>query len=224
MGETAIFGGASWSQSAALAAARSPGSPGGGGSGSGGASSDGSEGGLLSDKELRQIEKDYPDGLTAVQVVHIFTERGIRFSEATFRKYVQQNLLPRSRRVGRKGKHQGSLGLYPVTTPRRINAIKRLMAENYTIEDIQRQFLRYRDEIETIERGLDTVLSGFEEDLGAPHFDGETRKGLKKELAEARSRAEDLLKRLEGIERRVAEPHKRESGGASGPGGAEDLL
>ena len=35
----------------------------------------------------------------------------MKFSEATLRKYVQLGLLPRSVRVGRKGKHQGSQGI-----------------------------------------------------------------------------------------------------------------
>jgi hypothetical protein len=214
-----------WEVAVGMAAARSPSGPGGGGGGAGGGSPDDEDGALLSDRDLRQIEKDHPEGMTAVQVVHVFTERGIRFSEATFRKYVQQGLLPRSRRIGRKGKHQGSLGVYPSTAVRRINAIKRLMAENYTIEDIQSKFLRYRDEIETIERGLDTVFAGFEEDVAAPHFDAETKKSLKKELAEARLRAEELMKRIEGIERRVTGPQDRAARGpAGGPAGADDLL
>ncbi len=223
-GETKVFGSVGWESPSAFAFARSSSGPGGGGSGSGGGSAEEGDGSLLSDRDLRQIEKDHPDGITAVQVVHVFTERGIRFSEATFRKYVQQNLLPRSRRVGRKGKHQGSLGMYPPTTVRRINAIKRLQAENYTIEDIQKQFLRYRDEIESLERGLDVVLGGFEQDALAPHFDAEQRKSLKKEVAEARVRAEELMKRIEGIERRVSDPHKQSQAGKGTPGGAEDLL
>ena len=34
--------------------------------------------------------------------MEIFRPKGVRLSEATFRKYVQAGLLPRSRRVGRK--------------------------------------------------------------------------------------------------------------------------
>jgi DNA-binding transcriptional MerR regulator len=215
--------------SAMTAAARgSSGGGFGGSAGTGGASGSStgeSDVGLLVDRELRQIEKDFAIGLTAVQVVDIFTQRGIRFSEATFRKYVQLGLLPRSRRVGRKGKHQGSLGLYPPTTVRRINAIKQLMSDNYTIEDIQKQFLRYRDELEAIERGFATVLNGFEEDLKAPHFDAEMRKNLKRDLAEARRGADELLKRLEGLEKRISAPPPGEGGRGPGrPGGAEDLL
>ena len=204
-------------------AARSPTGGGLGGLPPSGGSSGGDDGGLLSDRDLRQIEREHPDGLSSVQIVHIFTERGIRFSEATFRKYVQLGLLPRSRRVGRKGKHQGSLGLYPATAVRRINAIKRLMAENYTIEDIQRQFLRFRDEIEALERGIGTVLGGFEEAIRAPHFDTQVKKDLKRDIAEARKTADDLLRRMEAIERRVSEPREGAPGGAA-PGGADDLL
>src|SRR6185295_11682889 len=126
---------------------------------------EGSEG-LLSDQDMAEIEAAHAEGLTSAQIVELFRSRGIRMSEATFRKYVQLGLLPRSRRVGRKGKHQGSLGLYPVTTVRRINEVKRMMGESYTIEEIQRAFLRFRDEIEAIGRGLEGVFEAFERELG----------------------------------------------------------
>src|SRR5262245_18402737 len=102
-------------------AERSPSGGGGGAAGAGGSASGDGEGAFISERDLRTIHRDFPEGLTSVHIVDIFTTRGIRFSEATFRKYVQQGLLPRSRRVGRKGKHHGSLGLYPSTTVRRIN-------------------------------------------------------------------------------------------------------
>jgi DNA-binding transcriptional MerR regulator len=207
----------------ATVAERSGSGGGAGGTGSGGGSAGADDGALLTDRDLKVIERDYPDGITSVQIVDIFTQRGIRFSEATFRKYVQQGLLPRSRRVGRKGKHQGSMGLYPPTTVRRINAIKRLMAENYTIEDIQRQFLRYRDEIEALERSLGAIFTGFETEIAAPHFDAQVRKGLKRDIAEARKAADELVRQIESIERRIAGPTDRPSG-AGAPEGAEDLL
>jgi hypothetical protein len=208
-------------------AARSPSGGGGGGSGSGGGASGGpgdemSEG-LLSEKELKQIERDYADGMTSVQIVEVFKNRRLRFSEATLRKYVQQGMLPRSRRVGRKGKHQGSLGLYPPTAVRRINTIKRLMAENHTIEDIQKQFLRYQDEIEALERGLGAVFTGFEEELAAPHFDAQMKKGLKREIAEARKTADELLLVIGDLARRMVAPRDVTPGSRT-PGGGEDLL
>jgi hypothetical protein len=59
---------------------------------------------FLSDEEsLVALEEEHADGLTAAQIVEAFTARGVHLSEATFRKWVQLGLLPRSRRVGRKG-------------------------------------------------------------------------------------------------------------------------
>src|SRR5215510_3666546 len=92
---------------------------------------------LLSDKDLREIERIHPGGLTSKQIVDLFESRGARLSEATFRKYVQLGMLPRSVRVGRKGKHQGSCGIYPVSVVRQILRIKQIMAESYTIEQIK---------------------------------------------------------------------------------------
>jgi hypothetical protein len=184
--------------------------------------------GLIPERDLDVIERDHRDGLTSAQVVELFRGRGVKLSEATFRKYVQLGLLPRSRRVGRKGKHQGSMGLYPATVVRRINAIKRMMAESYTIEEIQRSFLRFKDEIEAVERGLKELFVGFERELRAPEFDPGRRKQLGKELADAQRVADDLVGRIEGLERQIVSPLERAararafSSGASG--GAGDLL
>ena len=103
---------------------------------------------LLGPEEIERIERDHAGGLPARAILEIFRPRGVQLSEATFRKYVQAGLLPRSRRVGRKGKHQGSRGLYPVEAVRRINAIKKMMAEGHTLEDIKRSFLFHRNHID----------------------------------------------------------------------------
>lgn len=220
---TAIVGGASLHPiETSLLTRRSPGGSSVGASLARAGSADGGET-LLSERDLRQIERDHPDGLSSVQIIDIFAKRGVRFSEATFRKYVQQRMLPRSRRVGRKGKHQGSLGVYPCAAVRRINVIKRLMERGYTIEDIQRQFLRFRDDVEAVGTGLEAVFAGFEDALKAPQFDTQERKDLKKELVEARRSADELTRRLELMEKRLTDHAERPSGKPA-PGGAEDLL
>src|SRR5262249_17574329 len=140
----------------------------------------------LGESTFDEIERTHPEGLTSAQVVEIFRTHGMNLSEATFRKYVQLGLLPRSRRVGRKGKHQGSMGLYPATTVRRVFAIKRMMAESYTIEEIQKSFLRFKDDIETLERGLKDLFLGFERELKAPEFDAARRKSLGREIEDAK--------------------------------------
>ena len=176
---------------------------------------------LLADRELQQIERDQPDGLTSRQIVDLFESRGVRFSEATFRKYVQLGLLPRSVRVGRKGKHQGSCGLYPSTTVRRIQTVKKMMAEGHTIEDIQHSFVQFREAIDGLEQGLRALFTSFERELKSPHFDVVTRRNLVRDLAEAKRATADLLRRIVEIERRATQPLRDErSFGSSGDAGA----
>ena len=117
---------------------------------------------LLQPNEIEQIERDHAAGLRARAIVEIFRPRGVQLSEATFRKYVQVGLLPQSRRVGRKGKHRGSQGLYPVESVRRINAIKKMMAEGQTLEDIKGSFMFFKSHIDQVDRELHRVLDGFE--------------------------------------------------------------
>ena len=192
---------------------------------SGGGSSEGaSEKGLLSDRELREVEERFRDGISAVQVVELFTGRGTRFSEATFRKYVQQGLLPRSRRVGRKGKHRGSMGVYPAKTVRRINAIKRLMADGYTIEEIQEQFLRFTDVIESLEEGLVDLFEQFETEAKNPRFDSKAQKSLDREIREARKSADELLERISGLSEQIGGPRETTYSSTGAAGSAEDLL
>jgi DNA-binding transcriptional MerR regulator len=149
---------------------------------------------LLGPEEIERIERDHAGGLSARAILEIFRPRGVQLSEATFRKYVQAGLLPRSRRVGRKGKHQGSLGLYPVEAVRRINAIKKMMAEGHTLEDIKRTFLFHRNHIDQLERDLASVLDGFQSELGDRPFGGEHRRTLQEQLATLRRRAQDLVR------------------------------
>jgi DNA-binding transcriptional MerR regulator len=177
---------------------------------------------LLKEEDLRAIEGTYADGITAVQIVDVFTSRGIKFSEASFRKYVQQGLLPRSRRVGRKGKHRGSLGVYPAKTVRRINAVKQLMVDGYTIEEIQGQFLLYTDLVEGVAEHMSELWSRLTADLGK--LDPTIRRELDKQLAETRRDGDRLVVRLGELTRRFAAPRTDSLRLAGAAGGAEDLL
>jgi hypothetical protein len=177
---------------------------------------------LLQEEELRAIETQHADGLTAVQIVDAFTSRRIKFSEASFRKYVQQGLLPRSKRVGRKGKHKGSLGVYPSKTIRRINAVKQWMSDGYTIEEIQGQFLLYTDLVEGVAEHLTALWARLETD--SSRLDAGTRAALHKELEVARKDGDKLVDRLGDLSRRVAAPRTDSLRLAGAAGGAEDLL
>ncbi|XXF75627.1 MerR family transcriptional regulator [Myxococcaceae bacterium GXIMD 01537] len=149
---------------------------------------------LLGPEEIERIERDHAGGLPASAILEIFRPLGVQLSEATFRKYVQAGLLPRSRRVGRKGKHQGSVGLYPVEAVRRINAIKKMMAEGHTLEDIKRSFVFHKNHIEQLERDLAEVFAGFQSELGERPVGLEYRRALEDELVDLRRRARDLVR------------------------------
>jgi hypothetical protein len=177
---------------------------------------------LLREEELKAIETAFPDGLTAVQLVDAFTSRGIKFSEASFRKYVQQGLLPRSKRVGRKGKHKGSLGVYPPKTVRRINYVRQLMQDGYTIEQIQGQFLLYTDLVEGVAENLTELCARLQRD--SEKLDAPVRKELTKDLNEARKEGDRLVETLDKLSRRVAAPRTDTLRLAGAAGGAEDLL
>src|SRR4051794_7525547 len=174
--------------------------------------------GLLEDRELDEIERTWPDGLTSRQIVDMFETRGIRFSEATLRKYVQLGLLPRSVRVGRKGKHRGSCGLYPSHVIRRVNVVKGMMAEDRTIEEIQRSFARFKDDIESVEKNLRELISGFEREAKAPTVAADGRRELEREITEAKRAAGELVRRIASLERRISAHVDPASGPTAGGG------
>src|SRR5687767_12999994 len=133
---------------------------------------------ILGPDEIERIERDFAGGLPARAILEIFRPKGVRLSEATFRKYVQAGLLPRSRRIGRKGKHRGSQGVYPVEAVRRINAIKKMMAEGMTLDHIKRSFVFFKNHIDQVDRGLTEVLLAFEHELTGRAFGDRKRREL----------------------------------------------
>jgi DNA-binding transcriptional MerR regulator len=141
-----------------------------------------------------------PDGLTSRQIVDVFTARGVRFSEATLRKYVQLGLLPRSVRVGRKGKHRGSCGVYPPNVVRRVNEVRAMMAADLTIEQIQRSFVRFKEEIERVEKGVRELIAGFEREAKGPTLDPDRRATIEAEIVAAKQAAGELVRRITGVE------------------------
>src|SRR5438105_9137475 len=179
---------------------------------------------LLEEREIEEIERTSPDGLTSRQIVDVFETRGIRFSEATLRKYVQLGLLPRSVRVGRKGKHRGSCGVYPAHVIRRVNAVKGMMADNRTIEEIQRSFVRFKDDIDEVEKDLRDLLSGFEREAKTPDSqDPDRRREIEREIVEARRAAGELVRRIANLERRLSEREQAATSLSTAVGGANDL-
>ena len=150
--------------------------------------------------EIEHVERERAAGITSGEVVRLFESKGARLSASTFRKYVQVGLLPRSRRVGRKGKHTGSTGLYPVSVVRRIAVIKRMMAEGYTVEDIRGSFVTVANRLEDVEKGLADLVA----DLGKKARGHPRRRQFEEELERAEREARRALERLEKVGGAVA--------------------
>lgn len=166
----------------------------------------------LSEQEIEALERRHPDGLTAKEVVSLFTLRGVKLSEATFRKYVQLGLLPRSRRVRRQGRRGGSQGFYPVSVVRRIIEIKQLLAQDYTMEEIRQRFLCATSEIDELEESLGRVLARLQNALDELDRSGGDVTLLERELSAVRETAESLTRALRTMEQQL-ESRARENQG-----------
>jgi len=169
---------------------------------------------LIDDPTLSQLERKYAAGLTSVEILDVFASHAVSLSEATLRKYVQLGLLPRSVRVGRKGKHQGSQGMYPVSVIRQILRIKQMMAESYTIEQIQREFLFIRNDVEQLEQMLSRIFKKLDSVLKERKLE-RSAQAVHRDVLDARGISKDLMARLVAIEDKLTKRNRIESVAAS---------
>ncbi len=160
---------------------------------------------MIDSGTLDQLERDYPQGLTSAEILELCAANGLSLSEATLRKYVQLGLLPRSIRVGRKGKHRGSQGVYPISVLRQIARIKEMLNKSYTIEEIQRDFLFVRRDLDQLEHTLQGVFAVFKQVLEG-RASAAPKTTLISDIAEARDRGDELIARLLGIEAELVTP------------------
>lgn len=151
---------------------------------------------------LENLEKTRAAGVSSAEILEVFAQHGVRFSEATLRKYVQLGLLPRSVRVGQKGKHRGSAGVYPVAVIRQIQRIKDMMAQDYTIEQIQREFLFVRGDIEELERTMRKIFATLRRATAGRKGEVSGRAVLV-DLSSAEEMSKALLSKLSVIEQRL---------------------
>jgi DNA-binding transcriptional MerR regulator len=169
---------------------------------------------VIDDPTLSQLEREYAAGLTSVEILDVFASHDVSLSEATLRKYVQIGLLPRSVRVGRKGKHQGSQGVYPVSVIRQILLIKQMMAESYTIEQIKREFLFIRNDVEQLEQMLSRIFKKLEGVLKERKQE-RSAQAVHRDVLDARGVSKDLMARLVAIEDKLTKRNRIESVAAS---------
>jgi DNA-binding transcriptional MerR regulator len=163
-----------------------------------------SEFGLFGASEIEEIERLHPDGVSSQEVITLFQSRGVKLSEATFRKYIQLGLLPTSKRVGRKGKHKGSQGVYPVSVIRRINLVKGMMAQDMTLEEICDSFIAVQNGKEEAEASMDTLFEKITDRIERLKSDDRATGTLPKELSEAKKIARSLMKKIEMISSQLA--------------------
>jgi hypothetical protein len=170
---------------------------------------------VIDDATLASIEKEHAAGITSVEILDVFARHDVSLSEATLRKYVQLGLLPRSVRVGKKGKHQGSQGVYPIGVVRQILRIKQMMAESYTIDQIQREFLFIRNDVEQLEQMLGRIFKKLDGVLKERKAERGTQT-VHKEVVDARVLSKDLVARLEAIENKLTNKTRIQTVVASG--------
>jgi len=151
---------------------------------------------LLSATELKRIERKHAKGIDSGSVVGIFKKKRERFSEPSLRKYVQLGLLPTSRRVGTRGRHRGSSGLYPVLIVRLINEIKRALQQGSTLDELRFARVGVLGELQALVRAADAATTRFREAIR--HQEKKKRAALKRDL-ETRIRA--LNKELKALDR-----------------------
>lgn len=156
----------------------------------------------MNEAKLAQAEKQFAGGITSAEMLNLFAGWNIQLSEATLRKYVQLGLLPRSIRVGRKGKHQGSQGLYPFGAVRQILRIKALMAESYTIEEIQRDFFFMRSDMNALEQCLSAIFNTLTTVVRDRRRQGYAQ-DVSRDVDGAREIGTELIRNLERIETRL---------------------
>ena len=156
----------------------------------------------LNETEIRRIERQFAVGIKSGAVVEIFRAKGHRFSEATLRKYVQLGLLPRSRRVGVRGRHRGSSGLYPIGIVRLVNDIKQALDGGATLEDVRFGQVALTGEVDALRRTCDDVVRRFRESALRLE-DGQRRKVLARQLVAQRQALAQSFRELERLAVRI---------------------
>jgi hypothetical protein len=151
---------------------------------------------LLSASELKRIEHRYAEGIDSGAVVQIFQKKGERFSEPSLRKYVQLGLLPTSRRVGARGRHRGSSGLYPVVVVRLINDIKKALQQGSTLDELRYGRVGVLGELQALMRASEVAVDRLRE--ATRHQERKKRAALRKELE---GRARSLNRELRALVR-----------------------
>lgn len=167
----------------------------------------------LSQRTITEIERAHPGGLSSRQILDLLEANDAPMTEATLRKYVQLGLLPRSRRVGEKGKHRGSHGIYPVEVIRRIDEIRRAMTGGETLESLARATRSVRGKLGDARAELGALLEAAAEDLDHAGLERSERRARETELGALEKQGRAWLRAVEKwVAALEATPRKRTNG------------
>ena len=155
----------------------------------------------LSSVEIKRIEQQYAEGIRSAAIVEIFRAKGYRFSAATLRKYVQLGLLPKSKRVGSRGRHTGSSGLYPVSCVRLVNDIKDALDKGASLDDV-RLGIGLTSQMLVLKEAVDALVARFEEAMAK--LPNEQRSACQRSLATERKGMTKQIRELERLASRMA--------------------
>ncbi|HEY3592590.1 MAG TPA: hypothetical protein VGL13_01910, partial [Polyangiaceae bacterium] len=105
-------------------------------------------------------------------------------------------------------------GVYPVGVVRQVLRIKQMMAESYTIEQIKREFLFIRNDVEQLEQMLSRIFKKLD---GVLKERKQERSALAvhRDVLDARGISKDLMARLVAIEDKLTKRTRIESVAAS---------
>jgi hypothetical protein len=97
---------------------------------------------------------------------------------------------------------------------RQILRIKRMMAESYTIEQIQKEFLFIRNDVEQLQQMLTRIFRKLDGVLKERRREANTQ-AMHRDVGDARSLSKDLMARLEAIETKLTSRTRIEKVAAS---------
>jgi hypothetical protein len=104
--------------------------------------------------------------------------------------------------------------MYPVSVIRQILRIKQMMAESYTIEQIQREFLFIRNDVEQLEQMLNRIFKKLDGVLKERKLE-RSAQTVQRDMLDARGISKDLMARLVAIEDKLTKRNRIESVAAS---------
>jgi hypothetical protein len=152
---------------------------------------------ILTETEMKRLESKYSEGIASDTVVKLFQGKGLRFSEATLRKYVQLGLLPVSKRVGIKGKHRGSSGMYPAAIVRGVVSIKAALDAGDSLEGLALGPIGLHSDLNGVRRGLDHLFARLKTVVQGHRGVGKGR--LKQDLGKLQRSVQSQTKDLSGF-------------------------